>query len=145
MSRHAAVVDAHRADAVLDARALTLALSGTWRGSYGTAACPVCQLERRPDQTALTLADGRVEETDWAEVMEVEVFTTRTGPHAAAGGVIMVGDGETRGCLGPLDQAASSGLIDHLCRLPGFDLNRFVEASQARPPTRTPVWRREPR
>ena len=92
-----------------------------------------------------TLADGRVEETDWAEVMEVEVFPTRTGPHAAAGGVIMVGDGETRGCLVPLDQAASSGLIDYLCRLPGFDLNRFVEASQARPPTRPPVWRREPR
>lgn len=44
----------------IDARTLTLALSGTWHRSYGTAPCPVCQRERRPEQTALTLADGRV-------------------------------------------------------------------------------------
>ena len=41
-----------------DARALTLALNGTWRGGYGTAPCPACQPERRKDQTALTLRDG---------------------------------------------------------------------------------------
>lgn len=42
-----------------DAREVTLALGGRWHGRYGTAACPVCQPERRRDQNALTLADGK--------------------------------------------------------------------------------------
>lgn len=42
-----------------DARSLTTALGGRWHGRYGTAPCPVCQPERRRDQIALTLADGR--------------------------------------------------------------------------------------
>lgn len=42
-----------------DARTVTLALGGRWRGRYGTAACPVCQPEARRGQDALTLADGR--------------------------------------------------------------------------------------
>lgn len=42
-----------------DARALTAALGGRWHARYGTAPCPVCQPERRRDQNALTLTDGR--------------------------------------------------------------------------------------
>lgn len=42
-----------------DARSLTAALGGRWHGRYGTAACPVCQPERRKGQNALTLADGQ--------------------------------------------------------------------------------------
>lgn len=42
-----------------EARTLTTALRGRWHGRYGTAPCPVCQTERRRDQNALTLADGR--------------------------------------------------------------------------------------
>lgn len=42
-----------------DARTVTLAAGGRWRGAYGTAPCPVCQPERRTDQDALSLADGR--------------------------------------------------------------------------------------
>ena len=42
----------------MDARVITATLGGSWRGGYGTAACPVCQPERRRDQDALTLADG---------------------------------------------------------------------------------------
>ena len=38
-----------------EARAITLALYGEWRGTYGTAPCPVCQPERRADQHALSL------------------------------------------------------------------------------------------
>ncbi|KEO90260.1 hypothetical protein EH31_09220 [Erythrobacter longus] len=41
-----------------DAREVTLALGGRWHGRYGTAPCPVCQMDRRRDQNALTLADG---------------------------------------------------------------------------------------
>lgn len=42
----------------MNARDLTLSLSGHWHGSYGVAPCPVCQPEARRDQSALTLADG---------------------------------------------------------------------------------------
>lgn len=42
-----------------DAREVTLALGGRWHGRYGTAPCPACQPERRRDQNALTLADGK--------------------------------------------------------------------------------------
>lgn len=42
-----------------DARTLTAALGGRWRGRYGTAPCPVCQPDRRKGQDALTLSDGR--------------------------------------------------------------------------------------
>ena len=41
-----------------EAQELTVALGGKWHGHYGTAPCPVCQSERRKDQTALTLRDG---------------------------------------------------------------------------------------
>ena len=39
------------------AETLTRALNGRWFGRYGTAPCPVCQPERRRDQTALTIAN----------------------------------------------------------------------------------------
>lgn len=54
MKRHATW-----ASIMTDARSLTTALGGRWYGRYGTAPCPVCQPERRNDQNALTLADGR--------------------------------------------------------------------------------------
>jgi hypothetical protein len=41
------------------ARELTLAPGGRWHGRYGAAPCPVCQLDKRRDQNALTLSDGR--------------------------------------------------------------------------------------
>jgi len=41
------------------AQELTAALGGRWAGRYGVAPCPVCQPERRRDQRALVLADGR--------------------------------------------------------------------------------------
>lgn len=41
------------------AQELTSALGGRWAGRYGVAPCPVCQPERRRDQHALVLADGR--------------------------------------------------------------------------------------
>ena len=43
-----------------DARFITLAAGGHWYGSYGKLPCPICQPERRPDQAALVLSDGRI-------------------------------------------------------------------------------------
>jgi hypothetical protein len=44
-----------------DANTLTTALGGKWRNRYGVAPCPVCQPERRRDQSALTLTDRNYE------------------------------------------------------------------------------------
>ena len=41
-----------------DARELTLSLGGTWRHGHGNAPCPVCQPERRKDQTALSISQS---------------------------------------------------------------------------------------
>jgi phage/plasmid primase-like uncharacterized protein len=41
-----------------DTKSLILKLGGQWHGHYGTAPCPVCQLEARKGQNALTLTDG---------------------------------------------------------------------------------------
>jgi hypothetical protein len=41
------------------AQALTADLGGTWRASYGSAPCPVCQPERRRDQRGLSLRQGQ--------------------------------------------------------------------------------------
>jgi len=42
----------------MNARELTAALGGVWRGHSGSAPCPVCQPERRRDQNALSVRDG---------------------------------------------------------------------------------------
>lgn len=39
----------------VDPAKLTADLGGKWHRSYGVAPCPVCQLERRPDQNALSV------------------------------------------------------------------------------------------
>jgi hypothetical protein len=74
------------------------------------------------------LADGRTEEISWPEVTEVDVFTTRVGPHKPAGGaVVLYGDGE-RGCIVPLDRVADSELLSYLTSLPGLDLGKVITA-----------------
>ena len=40
-----------------EARHLTQALSGNWRGSCGSAPCPICQPDRRRDQRALSIRE----------------------------------------------------------------------------------------
>jgi hypothetical protein len=86
------------------------------------------------------LADGRREEVSWSELTEVEVVTAKAGPHAAYGGVVVLGGDEQRGCLVPLDRIESSGLVGQLQMLPGFDLGRLVTAVEEKPPARVTVW-----
>jgi hypothetical protein len=77
-----------------DTRAITLALGGEWRGSYGTAPCPVCQLERNAGQRALSIRSecGRLltfchkSGCDFQAVMVAAGLTSATGamdPQAA--------------------------------------------------------------
>jgi len=88
------------------------------------------------------LADGREEAVGWHELEEVEVLTAKTGPNAAAGGVVILGGGPERGCLVPIDKLEPSGLMHYLPRLTGFDTQVMLDALQARPPTRTVCWTR---
>lgn len=82
-----------------------------------------------------TLGDGRVEQVRWDQLVEVEVMTVDSGPHAAAGAVLVLA-GSEGGCLAPLDPA----LIDRLHQLPGFDGPAFLAALQLEPPSRTSCW-----
>jgi hypothetical protein len=76
-----------------------------------------------------TLADGRREEVAWDEVVQVDLFTTRVGPHKASGGAVVLFGTETRGCIVPLDRLADSGLLEHVHHLPGFDARALVAAA----------------
>jgi hypothetical protein len=88
------------------------------------------------------LADGREEGVDWGQVTEVEVLTAKAGPHAAAGGVVIVAGDHESGCLVPLDRLEDSGLAAMLHQLPGFDPGRLAAALVADPPSRTSCWTR---
>ncbi len=88
------------------------------------------------------LADGRQEGVDWVDVTEVEVLTTRSGPHAASGGVVIVSGDEEHGCLVPIDRLEDSGVAEALTRLPGFNSRRLVEALSQKPNKRTVCWSR---
>ena len=89
------------------------------------------------------MADGRQEAVSWTELSEVEVLRAATGPYRANGGVVILAGTPERGCLIPLDSVGSSGLVDQLVLLPGFDVGLFAEALQMKPPTRTMCWRRD--
>jgi len=88
------------------------------------------------------LADGREEGIDWSEILEVEVYRTKTGPHGKVGGMGMLAGDATRGCLVPIDRLGTPGLMEAVTRLPGFDTRLLQEALQAEPPTQLVVWHR---
>jgi hypothetical protein len=88
------------------------------------------------------MADGRCEGVDWTDLTEIEVLTAATGPYKANGGVVILAGDAEHGCLVPIDTVGSSGLVERLAALPGFDVALFAEALQKKPPTRTMCWRR---
>lgn len=86
------------------------------------------------------LADGREERVDWDELTEVEVVTARRGPHGSYGGVVVLAGDDVRGCLVPLDRLGETRLVEKLQLLPGFEVDRLVDALGRRAPSRTSVW-----
>ncbi len=77
-----------------------------------------------------SMIDGRREGVDWVDLTRVEVVHARRGPHAEAGGVVMLAGDAARGCLVPLNRIGDSQLLERLAQLPGFDVDRFVRALQ---------------
>ena len=88
------------------------------------------------------LADGRRESVAWSEVAEVEVITTDVGVHRDDGALIVLAVDDTRGCIVPSRLAAEEGVIERVCRLPGFDARRLADALDLPPPSRTSCWTR---
>lgn len=89
------------------------------------------------------LADGRTEEIDWPEVVEVEVYRTVEGPHGPAGGMVMLSGDSTRGALVPLDRVEECALLERISCLPGFSIRGLAEALDSDAPKRVTVWRRD--
>ncbi|MFC0339564.1 DUF7146 domain-containing protein [Paracoccus niistensis] len=95
-----------------EARDITAALGGCWYGSFGTAACPVCQPERRKDQTALTLSDrqGRL-------MLHCKKSDCRFTEVLRAAGIARKRrreDGSPRSSAGAADTARTSGYAKQL-------------------------------
>jgi hypothetical protein len=88
------------------------------------------------------LADGREEGVDWSEIEEIEVYRTTSGPHGKAGGMVMLCGDDTHGCLVPLDQLGTPGLMEGVSRLPGFKVRLFQEALESEAPNQVVVWHR---
>lgn len=106
------------------------------------AASATVELAADGDRVARTLADGRYEEVRWSEVQEVEVLTTKVGPHREDGVVLVIAGPGERGCLVPSRLAVEHGVIELLHALPGFDSRRLVAAMEQPPPARTTCWER---
>ncbi len=107
------------------------------------AASATVELHADRDRVARTLADGRHEEVRWSEVEEVEVLTTKVGPHREDGVVLVIAGPGERGCLVPSRLAVEHGVIELLHALPGFDSRRLIAAMERPPPARTTCWARD--
>lgn len=126
---------------VLLAPAVVIAvLRNEGRRARGRAAAARVHVD--PAGVRRELADGRVEEVWWSELLEVEVLRANMGPHKDAGGVVLLGGPGERGALVPLDRVGPSGLLAYLGSLDGFDRPAFDAAVGGRAPSRTVVWRR---
>lgn len=102
-------------------------------------------VEVRVDDDGVTrlLADGREEQISWGEIMEVEVFAAKRGPHRLSGGAVVLHGDEVRGCLVPFDHLESSGLLAALPRLRGFDTALLIAGMEGTPHQMRSCWRRD--
>jgi len=106
------------------------------------AAASTVEVRVDDEGVARTLADGRIEEVRWDELVEVEVLTTKIGIHKEDGVVLVLAGEEERGALVPSRLAVEHGVIERLHALPGFDGRRLVAAMEQPPPSRTTCWER---
>ena len=130
--------------ALLLAGVVAGALVGIARNQRRRHAIAAATIELRADDLGVTrvLGDGRSEHVTWAGLIEVEVLTVTSGPHAEHGAVLVLSGSDEEGCLAPVPLAVEQGIVDRLHRLPGFDGNRLVRALEAVPPARTTCWTR---
>lgn len=95
-----------------DAREITMALSGDWRGNHGSAPCPVCQPERRRDQRALSIREeaGRLLTFCHKAGCDFRAVTEAAGLPAATGAIDLQAarEGDTRRAAYEAEQRAKA-------------------------------------
>lgn len=88
------------------------------------------------------LADGKVEQVAWDDLLEVSILTTADGPFAEDVFFVLVGpDGS--GCVVPQSAPESGALLERVQRLPGFDNPAVIRAMSSVEEARFVCWRRE--
>jgi len=87
------------------------------------------------------LADGRVEQVGWDELLQVVVLTTSDGPFAEDVSFVRTGP-EGTGCVVPQGAPECAHLLERLHRLPGFDNEALFRAMSSTQDASFVCWRR---
>jgi hypothetical protein len=87
------------------------------------------------------LADGKVEQVLWDDLVEVGILTTSDGPFAEDVFFVLLGrDGQ--GCVIPHSVPEASALMERVGRLLGFDYEPAVRAISSAENAKFVCWRR---
>jgi len=92
-------------------------------------------------ETAITVhrPDGRIESVQLADLQTVIIETNDTGPWGTDFWWFLLGDNQT-GCVFPIGAAGEQEAMKVLQKLPGFDNNMFLKASQSTDNQRFLCW-----
>ena len=85
--------------------------------------------------------DGVIEQVTWDELEEVVIKTTAAGPYFEDFFLILHGQNGS-GCVVPLEQAGTTGLLERLQSLPGFDHEKLIQATASVEEARFTCWRK---
>jgi hypothetical protein len=87
------------------------------------------------------LADGKVEQVTWDDLLEVAILTTRAGPFAEDLFFVLTGHADG-GCVVSLGATKGNSLLERLLRLPGFDNGAVSRAMASTGNEKFVCWRR---
>jgi hypothetical protein len=86
--------------------------------------------------------DGVIEQVTWDELEEVVIKTTAAGPYFEDFLFILCGQNRSE-CVVPLGQARSTDLLERLQSLPGFDNEKFIQATASVEEAQFVCWRKD--
>jgi len=87
--------------------------------------------------------DGREERIAWDDLVQVSIVTTEEGPFSDDLFFLLQAD-DGSGCIIANEQAAETGLVGRLQRLPRFDNEALIQASGCTVDAHFVCWRGEP-
>lgn len=124
-----------------------LVLAARRKKALRVAAARTVELTIDRHRVRRSLGDGRVEEALWRDLREVELIRTPVRTADGARAFVLLDSGtdlEPAGCLVPLGAGYDDELLVELTRLPGFRMDRYQEAVDARRTGRDVLWQRAP-
>jgi hypothetical protein len=86
--------------------------------------------------------DGRVEEVQWDELLEVGIVTTAEGPFDEDVFWLLVGADGNNGVAVP-GSAMTDDLLDRVQALPGFDNEQMIRAMSSTDEAQFRCWQRD--